>query len=123
MQKDELTNAFLRAVVRNDLYKDDIISIPKGKIYQQFMDDFYAELVSSEECRARKKYYFNYIRKVMREKEWYINEAWVLDFVNGFVHDEIDFEDVKEELGISRNWSMFWERIEKRFRPEDEETE
>ena len=114
MKREELKSAFISAVRKNDLYDGEAITMP-NELIRQFMDDFYAELISSEECKARKKYYFNYVKKVMHDKDWYINEMTVLEFINAYIHDECDFEDVKTALIISKNWSMFWKCMNEVF--------
>lgn len=107
MKREELKSAFINAIRKNDLYDGESIIIP-NEIGRKFMDDFYSEMISSEECKARKRYYFNYVKKVMHEKDWYVNEITILEFINEHIHDESDFDDVKIALGASKNWSMFW---------------
>ena len=114
VKKEELINAFKYAVRLNELYDNEAIVIPKEMV-KQFVNDFYKELISSEECKKRKQYYFNYIKKVMLEKEWYINELTVLEFVNEYIHDDNDFADVKLAFSVSKNWSGFWKYVEKVF--------
>ena len=92
MKREELKSAFINAVRKNDLYDGEAITIP-NEIGRKFMDDFYSEMISSEECKARKRYYFNYAKKVMHEKDWYVNEITILEFINEHIHDESDFDD------------------------------
>lgn len=110
MKKEELEKSFQRVVIENELYDGETIIISKEQ-EGVFIDAIYTELINNEERRGRKRYYFNYIKKVMNEKDWYINKMTVYTFVDKYIHDESDFEDIKISLSNSTNWPMFWKYI------------
>ena len=118
MQK-EMVNGICKKVIDSVASEVEIIDgqayVPFDKVSQAICR-YFAEDSVQKELQAKQRYYFNYIRKIMQVKDFsYINEAKIKDFVDLYVFDDETFETVKTELSISKNWSMFWERIENKF--------
>lgn len=98
------------------------VEIINGQAYVPFdkVCDAICEYFEEDSVRKalweRQRYYFNYIRKTMKNKDFgYIGETKIKDFVEAYVPDDETFEEIKQELSISQSWAVFWERMEKKF--------
>lgn len=118
MKKGEI-NAVCAQIINSVVGEVEIINgqayVPFGKIGESICK-YFEDDETQKELWKKQRYYFNYIRKAMVNKEFtYIEEIKIKDFVNYYVCDDETFEEVKQELSISKNWSTFWKRMENKF--------
>ena len=118
MQK-VMVNSILKGIMDSVAAEAEIID---GQAYVSFdkigeaICKYFEDDEIQKELWKKQRYYFNYIRKAMVNKEFtYIEEIKIKDFVNYYVCDDETFEEVKQELSISKNWSTFWKRMENKF--------
>lgn len=64
---------------------------------------------------GNKMYYFNYLRKVCSIEFGYSNTNTLTFFIDNYIKNDDDFEEVKYLLKSSRNWSDFRNRVEEEF--------
>lgn len=64
---------------------------------------------------GHKRYYFNYILKVCKEKFSYWSEYVIGIYVDNYINDDDDFDKVKKFLKYANNWSQFKENMEREF--------
>lgn len=60
-------------------------------------------------------YYYNYLRKACRERFYYVNENALKRLVKDYIRSDTAFEEIKDILDDSANWSDFYEKVDGRF--------
>lgn len=60
-------------------------------------------------------YYYNYLRKACREKFYYVNKNALKRLVKDYIRSDTAFEEIKDILDDSANWSDFYEKVDGRF--------
>lgn len=60
-------------------------------------------------------YYYNYLRKACRERFYYVNENTLKRLVKDYIRSDTAFEEIKDILDDSANWSDFYEKVDGRF--------
>lgn len=118
MRKEEI-NTICAQVINSVITEIEMINGQPYIPFEKVSDAIYAYFEEDSVRKAlwqKQRYYFNYIRKTMLNKGFsYIGEVEIKDFVEAYVCDDETFEEIKQELSISKNWAVFWERMKKKF--------